>query len=185
MRGSAKEGTADEMSMSTAAVSHQTHWSRNRRVQVGCPSRGWDRGRRTRREVCWGPIFSGRPRSWEGPAAPPSNLPCRGQLSRSWEPSTAASWRLQPSLNGWINWPPPPPASSHSRRWLARVPPPPPPPSDLGPPEANLKGTRTGEGERPPASRGREAVQLPKHSAQALNADPDARGGLCLPPSCS
>ena len=124
VRGSAKEGTADEMSMSTAAVSHQTHWSRNRRVQVGCPSRGWDRGRRTRREVCWGPIFSGRPRSWEGPAAPPSNLPCRGQLSRSWEPSTAASWRLQPSLNGWINWPPPPPASSHSRRWLARVPPP-------------------------------------------------------------
>lgn len=84
VRGSAKEGTADEMSMSTAAVSHQTHWSRNRRVQVGCPSRGWDRGRRTRREVCWGPVFSGRPRSWEGPAAPPSNLPCRCLLSRSW-----------------------------------------------------------------------------------------------------
>lgn len=56
------------------------------------------------------------------------------------------------------------------------------PPSDLGPPEANLKGTRTGEGERAPASRGREAVQLPKHSAQALNADLDARGGT-LPPS--
>lgn len=58
------------------------------------------------------------------------------------------------------------------------------PPSDLGPPEANLKGTRTGEGERAPASRGREAVQLPKHSAQALNGDPDARrDSPSLPPA--